>query len=142
MQRVHVVTKKSFTTSEYEIVGIYGELLTAMNMARTAFFQLCIAEDIPLEQQECSPQTFIAKKSGLTIATIEVEHHTVVSEDFPVVSMTREDLMSKGFDADDLEDDEMEKIASKACDYLLDGDYWVALNEAADFYDVPQRKEE
>lgn len=72
------------------------------------------------------------------IREINVQHN----EDFPVLSVQRADLEQKGFDTSNLGDEWMEKIASKAGDILLDGDYWDAVEYAAEHYNVPRKSEE
>jgi len=63
-------------------------------------------------------------------------------DEFPVLTLMREDLEQKGFDTSNLGDEWMEKIASKVGDILLDSDYWDHLVWAADYYKVPRKEEE
>ena len=63
-------------------------------------------------------------------------------DEFPVITLMREDLEQKGFDTSNLGDEWMEKIASKVGDILLDSDYWDHLVWAADYYKVPRKEEE
>lgn len=53
------------------------------------------------------------------------------SEFFKVVSVGRDDLVNLGFNAKKLTDDEMEEIAASACDGLMNGAYWDAIEAAA-----------
>ena len=62
-------------------------------------------------------------------------------DEFPVLTLMREDLEQKGFDTSNLGDEWMEKIASKVGDILLDSDYWDHLVWAADYYKVPRKEE-
>lgn len=62
-------------------------------------------------------------------------------EEFPVLTLMREDLEQKGFDTSNLGDEWMEKIASKVGDILLDSDYLDHLVWAADYYEVPRKEE-
>lgn len=63
-------------------------------------------------------------------------------DEFPVITLMREDLEQKGFDTSNLGDEWMEKIASKVGDILLDSDYWDHLVWAAEYYKVPRKEEE
>lgn len=62
-------------------------------------------------------------------------------DEFPVITLMREDLEQKGFDTSNLGDEWMEKIASKVGDILLDSDYWDHLVWAAEYYKVPRKEE-
>lgn len=63
-------------------------------------------------------------------------------DEFPVITLMREDLEQKGFDTSNLGDEWMEKIASKVGDILLDSDYWDHLVWAAEYYKVPRKEED
>lgn len=63
-------------------------------------------------------------------------------DEFPVITLMREDLEQKGFDTSNLGDEWMEKIASKVGDILLDSDYWDHLVWAADYYKLPRKEED
>lgn len=62
-------------------------------------------------------------------------------DEFPVLTLMREDLEQKGFDTSNIGDEWMEKIASKVGDILLDSDYWDHLVWTADYYKVPRKEE-
>lgn len=62
-------------------------------------------------------------------------------DEFPVITLMREDLEQKGFDTSNLGDEWMDEIASKVGDILLDSDYWDHLVWAAEYYKVPRKEE-
>lgn len=83
-------------------------------------------------------------KDNDTGQSLEIDIHEVpvMSNEFPVIGVTREDLEQKGFKAEDLNDDTMEVIAAKISDYMLDElDYWSAVVASCEFHEI-QRKEE
>ena len=72
-----------------------------------------------------------------------IEEKSIIDQDeFPVITLMREDLEQKGFDTSNLGDEWMEKIASKVGDILLDSDYWDHLAWAAEYYKVPRKEED
>ena len=73
---------------------------------------------------------------------IDIHEVPVMSNEFPVIGVTRDDLEQKGFKAEDLNDDTMEVIASKISDYMLDElDYWSAVVASCEFHDIPRKEE-
>lgn len=74
---------------------------------------------------------------------IDIHEVPVMSEEFPVIGVTRDDLENKGFKAKHLNDDTMEVIASKMSDYMLDElDYWTALEESCEWHGIPRKEED
>lgn len=62
---------------------------------------------------------------------------------FEVCCVKREDLENRDFDTSKLTAEDMERIAAKAGDLILDGcDYWTGVVEAARYWDVPTKDEE
>ena len=59
-------------------------------------------------------------------------------EYFPVSLVCREDLKWKGFDTSDVTDAQMRRIASLMDNTFLDGDYWLALEAAAEHLEIPR----
>ena len=59
-------------------------------------------------------------------------------EYFPVSQVSREDLKWKGFDTSNVTDEQMRRIASLMDNTFLDGDYWLALEAAAEHLDIPK----
>lgn len=83
-------------------------------------------------------------KDNDTGQSLEIDIHEVpvMSDEFPVIGVTRDDLEQKGFKAADLNDDTMEVIASKMSDLMLDElEYWNALVESCEWHGI-ERKEE
>lgn len=74
---------------------------------------------------------------------IDIHEVPVMSNEFPVIGVTRDDLEQKGFKAEDLNDDTMEVIAAKISDYMLDElDYWSAVVASCEFHDIPRKEED
>jgi hypothetical protein len=61
-----------------------------------------------------------------------------MKEFFPVSHVSRADLKQKGFDADNLSDEDMEQIASFMDDNYLEDGFWSDLEEACREYGVPE----
>lgn len=83
-------------------------------------------------------------KDNDTGQSLEIDIHEVpvMSNEFPVIGVTRDDLEQKGFKADDLNDDTMEVIAAKISDYMLDElDYWSAVVASCEFHEIPRKEE-
>lgn len=61
---------------------------------------------------------------------------------FEVCCVEREDLENRDFDTSKLTNEDMERIANKAGDLILEGcDYWTGVVEAARYWDVPTKEE-
>lgn len=59
---------------------------------------------------------------------------------FEVCCVEREDLENRDFDSSKLTNEDMERIANKAGDLILEGcDYWTGVVEAARYWDAPTK---
>lgn len=64
-------------------------------------------------------------------------------ETFEVCCVEREDLENRDFDTSKLTNEDMERIANKAGDLILEGcDYWTGVVEAARYWDVPTKDDD
>jgi hypothetical protein len=62
---------------------------------------------------------------------------------FEVCCVEREDLENRDFDTSKLTNEDMERIAAKAGDLILEGcDYWTGVVEAARYWNVPIKEED
>lgn len=62
---------------------------------------------------------------------------------FEVCCVEREDLENRDFDTRELTNEDMQRIAYKAGDFILEGcDYWTGIVEAARYCGVPTKEEE
>lgn len=60
--------------------------------------------------------------------------------EFPAIVISREDLEQVGFTSD-IDDDTMERIASKLGDQLIEyGGYWELLEGVCEFLGIPREK--
>lgn len=74
---------------------------------------------------------------------IVIHELPVMSNEFPVIAVTRDDLENRGFKAADLNDDTMDVIASKMSDYMLDEcDFWTALDASCEWHEIPRKGQE
>ena len=70
------------------------------------------------------------------MATIEE-----MSKEFKITSVTREDLEMRGFDATNITDEQMERLAQKMCDDYLEQMFWISLDIIAeDIIGIPKKK--
>ena len=61
-------------------------------------------------------------------------------ESFPITSVSREDLEALGFDASDVSDDTMERLASKLADDYCEQLFWISLRVLAeDYFNIPEK---
>lgn len=61
-------------------------------------------------------------------------------EFFEVCSVSKEDIEHAGFDSSKLSEEDMQRIASKQGDLILDCcDYWTALEGACEYWEVPRK---
>ena len=64
-----------------------------------------------------------------------------MSKEFKITSVTREDLEMRGFDATNITDAQMERLAQKMCDDYLEQMFWISLDIIAeDIIGIPKRK--
>lgn len=64
-------------------------------------------------------------------------------EFFEVCALSKEDIEQAGFDAGKLSEEDMQRIASKQGDLILDCcDYWTALEGACEYWEIPRKDEE
>lgn len=61
-------------------------------------------------------------------------------EDFPITSISREDLEALGFDTSNVSDDTMEHLASKLADDYCEQLFWISLGVLAeDYFNIPKK---
>jgi len=58
---------------------------------------------------------------------------------FPITSVSREDLESKGFDTSKVDDSTMERLASKMGDAYCENGFWIDLPIIAEYLEIPKR---
>ena len=65
-------------------------------------------------------------------------------EYFPITSVSRADLAGLGFDASQVSDEKMQRLASKMADDYLEQLYWSSLIIIAEYLEIPRdpRKQE
>lgn len=86
----------------------------------------------------CAQDTSCGESIEITIHEVPV-----MSQQVPCAYVNRDDLANKGWDVSGLSDEDMENIASKMADYILDEiDYWTAMKTACEDMDVPRKDED
>ena len=60
---------------------------------------------------------------------------------FPITSVAREDLESRGFDASNVTDEQMAEIADHMQDAYCDDAFWVELDVIAEDMGIPRKEE-
>lgn len=63
-----------------------------------------------------------------------------MKEFFKITSVSRDDLEEAGFDATNVSDGTMERLARKMCDDYLTQLYWEHLPIIAEFLGIPKKK--
>lgn len=63
------------------------------------------------------------------------------NEFFPITSVSRADLESKGFDTSEITDDQMKRLASKMADDYLEQMYWISMKIIAEELGFPKKSE-
>lgn len=58
---------------------------------------------------------------------------------FPITSVTRENLNAKGFDAREVSDETMERLASKMADDYVSQMFWESLDSIAEYQGIPRK---
>ncbi len=61
------------------------------------------------------------------------------NEFFPITSVSRDDLESKGFDTSEITDDQMKRLASKMADDYLEQMYWISMTIIAEQLGFPKK---
>lgn len=62
-------------------------------------------------------------------------------ESFEITSVSREDLEAAGFDASDVDDDTMERLADKMGDAYVSNGFWIDLPIIAEYLEIPKKGE-
>lgn len=62
-------------------------------------------------------------------------------ESFKITSVSREDLEAAGFDASDVDDDTMERLADKMGDAYVSNGFWIDLPIIAEYLEIPKKCE-
>lgn len=60
--------------------------------------------------------------------------------DFPITSVSREDLEEKGFDVSKVDDATMERLASKMADDYCEQMFWTSMEIIAEIMGIPKRE--
>jgi hypothetical protein len=66
--------------------------------------------------------------------------HDDMYKDFKITSVARADLDEIGYDTGKVDDDVMERLASKLADAYCDNGFWIDLPILADFLEIPKKK--
>lgn len=61
------------------------------------------------------------------------------NEFFPITSVSRDDLESKGFDTSEITDEQMKRLASKMADDYLEQMYWISMTIIAENLGFPKK---
>jgi len=141
---------KEFQLTDRVVVEVRGEECSLEQMAATL---RAVAEMIEqgrkggefsignaggvLWEHECTDYGFrMGRRSLISDAYYSTK------QTFEVCCVEREDLENRDFDTSKLTNEDMERIANKAGDLILDGcDYWEGVVEAARYWDVPYKEE-
>lgn len=68
---------------------------------------------------------------------------TPMLDEFVPTTISRQDLISQGFDPSELTDEQMQEIASKmGNDWVGFGDYWETMDACAEEFGLPKNEEE
>ena len=62
--------------------------------------------------------------------------------DFPITSVSREDLEAKGFDVSEVDDATMERLASRMADDYCEQLFWTSMEIIAEYMGIPKKGEE
>lgn len=57
--------------------------------------------------------------------------------EFPMLSISRDDLEAVGFDGSQVDDEKMKYISSKMADVLVENYYWESLKYFCEHHDIP-----
>lgn len=60
-------------------------------------------------------------------------------EHFAITSVSREDLEARGYETENVDDETMERLASKMSDAYCDNGFWVDLETLADHLGIPKK---
>ncbi len=67
---------------------------------------------------------------------------TFSQETFSISRLSREDLEERGFDASDVDDKTMQRLAEKLGEDYCEQLFWSSLEILAEFFDIPRKEEE
>ena len=70
----------------------------------------------------------------------KIEQAQKYYKDFPITSVCRDDLEEVGFDAKNVDDSTMSKLASKMADAYCDHGFWIDLEILADYFKIKKHK--
>lgn len=72
----------------------------------------------------------------------EIEVENRLDKPFPITSVCRDDLECRGFNTDNITDDQMERLAGKMCDDYLEQMFWTSLDILAEGVINAEKREE
>lgn len=61
-------------------------------------------------------------------------------EFFPITSVSRNDLEERGFDTSEVDDDTMERLASKMSDDYCEQMFWTSMEIIAEIMGIPKKE--
>lgn len=60
--------------------------------------------------------------------------------EFPITTVTRDDLQVKGFDTSEVSDEQMQRLASKMADDYIEQMFWISMDILAESMGIPKSK--
>ena len=130
-------------------VEVYATKQAAQERMRSEYqeFHNNYAEEYPDEEldEECNDMdAYICMKNtcleGYDRWRI-VEEEVLGVEDFTLVTVCRADLEHKGYDITNVDDDTMQRLASKMGNAYLDDGFWIDIEICADSLCIPRKEE-
>lgn len=67
---------------------------------------------------------------------------TSCDDEFPITSVTRHDLAAKGFKAEEITDDQMDRLADRMGDDFCSQLFWESLENLSDYLGFPRTDED
>ena len=147
--KVYVVTcveHKNGGRAEDNVRGVFADKHAAQQELDRCFHELCDkygVEELGVNDYQ-NPDDFNIEDAD--ICSYEaygwITETELQSDDYPVVTVCRDDLEDKGYDTENITDDQMESLASKMGNAYLDDGFFIDLEICADALNLPKKGEE
>lgn len=128
-----------------EILGVYDDITQAIQRLNDCFEERCEYYGVKELNDECK-KDYLNFHIESDFADFTLDCHIVeqdlITEDFPITTVCRDDLESIGFDTTNVDDSTMEQLASKMSNAYCDSGFWIDLPICAEALDIPRKEEE
>lgn len=144
--KVYVVTydERGYETAqETTILGVYTDIMQARQRLNDCFDERCEYLGLKELNEYCERDNMhfhLEDYLADFVINGDITEQDLITEDFPITTVCRDDLESIGFDTTNVDDHTMQQLASRMSEAYCDSGFWYDLRENADYLNIPRKE--